>query len=1368
MLASKEMMTNEYNDSFYGKITENINDLFAPFEKYSDFPYIILIEGFTGIGKTTICKEIALQWARKIILKKKVLLFLLSLSDPHIESLTNVELLVKYFFQSDTIASKLTEWLTATDGKYLTIIIDGYSETSKNSFINDDIIGRKLLTQCNLIITSSAASLHLHMSVNLRVLVLGFTKSNQVTFIDNALQDSDIIDPRKYLQTNSVINSLCHVPLFMNILLWYAQEGISNLPKIQASLIARFIMTITKEKNVTTVTDLPHLYDQVIMEISRLAFITLQEDIMTFTVDEITDLYKNDYSHGQDFIDKISVLGLLNVISFEVDSFFYEIIYFIDVTIQEYLAAYYISQLPDSELFELLLETFWNNRYVNVWIMYIGINGGKAAELHYFLCSNEILRTSSLSIETPYNLINYQLQCLKEADGNLDDTLLGQIVYLKHQKLSDKNMYAVMMLLSSATNKEWKNLNLSHCNIDSQCCAILSEMFHSTTELRFDTVDISYNNLDWESFPTVCSILKLWHTNKIVFSIDILYDATTTNIINRFTNLLDENFQDNVYADDVLLLTYLPNQCYLIAVYSAPVCIRWHQWSNCSLNKDIIKLVKTFVKSIVRNARFKIVFSYSIVNRTSIYELLQDFQNVQLCGSYLHSKGAYLLNIDSKVDCQYFSPQELIADYFAMVLCQNIQSKTPYLESLSETHATAVKNTLQDTLSIHALDISHNFITSQIATEIAIVLLFTSSLQAFYASNNNLLEESVIKIAKSLQNISNLTILNISNNNIGGEAAGEIATVLSENIKLQILNLQNNSIKTAGIIKIAKALKNCTSLTWFNISNNIIGEEAADYIATVLSQNTKLQELYFANNSLKTMGMVRIAKALQNLSTLIVLDISNNNINEESADDIARVLSNNNRIQKVDLQNNNFKTEGMIKIAKALRNSSSLTWFNINNNDVGEEAADDIAAILYQNTKLQILDFQNNNLKTEGMIKIAEALKFSSSLRLFNINNNNVGDKAAHNIATVLYHNRKLSALDIQNNRFSIMGMSKIVNGLKSLSSLTSLSINKYNAGEVAADNIAAIVSQNSKLKILDLQNNNFKTAGMIKIARALKRCSSLTLFSINNNDVGEEAAEDLGVVFSQNLKLQKLDLQNNNFKTLGMMKIAKALQNISSLTWLSINHNGVGEEAADDIAAVLSQNINMQTLGLQNNNFKTRGMIKIANGLKNSSSLTWFSINNNSVGEEAADDIARVLSQNTKLKTLDLQRNNFKTKGMIKIAKALQDSFSLTWFIINDNNVGEEAAGDIATVLSQNTNLQVLDLQNNNFKTEGMIKIVKALRNCPSLTLLSINNNDVGDEAADDIAIVLYQNSKLQKLDLQNNCFKTNGMIKIAKALKK
>ena len=54
----------------------------------------------------------------------------------------------------------------------------------------------------------------------------------------------------------------------------------------------------------------------------------------------------------------------------------------------------------------------------------------------------------------------------------------------------------------------------------------------------------------------------------------------------------------------------------------------------------------------------------------------------------------------------------------------------------------------------------------------------------------------------------------------------------------------------------------------------------------------------------------------------------------------------------------------------------------------------------------------------------------------------------------------------------------------------------------------------------------------------------------------------------------------------------------------------------------------------LGGNSLQTEGAIKIARGLQNTSTLTILDISNNNIGVEAADDIATVLSHNTKLQS--------------------------------------------------------------------------------------------------------------------------------------
>ena len=1346
MLISMEAMTHGYLDglSAHGEITENVSDLFSPFEK--SYSFVILIEGSAGIGKSTLCREIALQWANKYILQNKTLLFLLSMNDPKIKNLTSVETIVNHFFQSEILAHKINKWLIKTKGKYLTIVIDEYSEDCGNTFITNEIVSRKILSECSLVIASrSVPSSHLSKIVKQRAVILGFTKESQNIFIDNILKGSysKINCLKDYLTSNPIIHNLCNTPLIMNLLLYFVEEGMNKLPTTHGhiSLIQKYILTIIKNKSITTLTELPHPYDEVIKDLSQFAFVAIQNH-STFTVDDILESSNNQfkvYWHGLAFQNKIFELGLLNKICFQARNVDSEIYYFCHVTFQEYLAAYYISSLPDDELLKLLGSTFLNICYLNVWITYVSLSGCNNFVFKDFLSNSQDFETSDISVKSTNHA--------QEAGDNLDSALLGQDIDLKHQKLSHEHLRIFAVLLSKSTNKQWKSLKLSHCDIDSKGCTIIFEMLSSNVDLKFEIIDISYNNFCWESFYEIGDKLKNSHLKKLVFSVNSLYSTMTVNKINSFTALLEKYFHSIEFSDGILLLTYAPEQNKLIAVYSAPTRIRWFQWTDCKMNADTLNQVKHFVETEVGTENFKTAFSYSLVdhhaNNEGLSTLLSDIQNVHLCGTYLHSKGAYLLNIACTISCQYNSPQESIADYLAAVMCYNVQAFAPlsYLQSLPVASATVVEDSFKN---LSVFDISGNYIDSQIATEIATVLSLTSTLQAVRAYANNLLTENAIKIAKSLQNCSALFVFNMSNNNIGEEAADDIATVLSHNTKLQELNLNNNNFKTVGMIKITKALQSTSTLIEFYIENNNVGEEAADDIASVLSHNTKLQELNLNNNNFKTVGMIKIAKALQNTSTLVRFDIGNNNLSEEAADDIATVLFHNTKLEYLYLNDNNIKTAGMIKITKALQNTSTLIEFYIENNNVGEEAADDIATVLSYNTKLQGLNLNDNNFKTVGMVKIAKALQHISTLIRFGIENNNVGEEAADDIATVLSYNTKLQGLNLNDNNFKTVGMIKIAKALQNISTLIEFYIEKSNVGEEAADDIATVLSHNTKLEYLYLNDNNFKTVGMIKIVKALQNTSTLIEFYIENNNVGEEAADDIATVLSHNTKLQDLNLSDNNFKTVGMIKIAKALQNTSTLIRFGIGNNDLGEEAADDIATVLSHNTKLQGLNLSGNNVKTVGMIKITRALQDISTLIEFYIGNNNVGEEAVDDIATILSHNTNLQKLHLNDNNFKTVGMIKFAKALQNISTLIWFDIGSNNVGEEAADDIAAVLSYNTKLQKVNLCNNNFQATGAIKITEALRSTLTLEKYDISHNNIGEFAVATVTDILSWNTKL------------------------
>ena len=540
--------------------TTELKDLFIVPEGSTHCPYKILIEGAPGIGKTTIYKEIALQWVNGLILCNTKLLFLLFMSNPQMKLITNVGMLVNCFIENSTLADKITNWLVETDGKYLTVVLDGYdevSESDRSSLIND-IINSQVLTSCGVVLTSRRAAFSdLHKIVDCRAEVLGYTHQNKKDIIQHALQDQEDKDFNSFLQSNPLLDALCCTPLTLSILLCLSENAVGTLPNTQTKLFEKFIiMTIShflkKGKKVSiagikTLNDLSHPYDQVIKELSQFAFLSLQKNQLVFTLAEITALCPSitpDNWYG---------LGLLKPTGYFMpsDGHDHKSFHFLHFAIQEYMAAYYIASLPDQTQLQLLNSTFWNVKYSNTWMMYVGITGGNSSVFkhfitgNYFQVSSWLFGTSAISSATLKDKIKclHLLHCLAEANHEMLSTVesifQGGILDLSHQSLSPNDVHTLAFLLSSLPNRQWEMINLSHCNIDDQTCVVLCETFCSQrVPLKIKCIDVSYNCFHRDSLNKLCSILKSWHTAKLILSVDSLYSSTTRNTVCSFNNKL--------------------------------------------------------------------------------------------------------------------------------------------------------------------------------------------------------------------------------------------------------------------------------------------------------------------------------------------------------------------------------------------------------------------------------------------------------------------------------------------------------------------------------------------------------------------------------------------------------------------------------------------------------------------------------------------------------------------------------------------------------------------------------------------------------------------------------------------------------------
>ena len=115
--------------------THKISDIFNQIQNKDgtyEKPKLILINGAPGMGKTTLCKEIAYCWAKGSLLSDNSLVFLLYLCDPKLQKIYDINDLIHYFYKFKPSAAGLSEQCAETlmkrNNNDITIILDGYDE----------------------------------------------------------------------------------------------------------------------------------------------------------------------------------------------------------------------------------------------------------------------------------------------------------------------------------------------------------------------------------------------------------------------------------------------------------------------------------------------------------------------------------------------------------------------------------------------------------------------------------------------------------------------------------------------------------------------------------------------------------------------------------------------------------------------------------------------------------------------------------------------------------------------------------------------------------------------------------------------------------------------------------------------------------------------------------------------------------------------------------------------------------------------------------------------------------------------------------------------------------------------------------------
>ena len=312
-------------------------------------PKRILMQGTTGIGKSTFVKKLLVDWVdvqketgdeETAVLKNFELVVAVNLKEvSKCQSFRDVIRLSGVFAKEDKYMTEgLVDYITNNQEKVL-LIFDGYDEyrCGRNSEIYDIFVGNSLRECCVLITTRISKADELSGSEDLSVEITGFQEPDMRDFMARFLPKKEVFKLENILRERKLLE-LAKVPLLLLFFCTLWKEGqLKHFAETKTKLymgIIQFILNHSHRKQSPPQYVEVQSFKAVLSEIGKIALQCLLKDDHLFEYNQLSDTVSCEES---------VFIGLLQMTEYSESLRPVGMVSFIHKSIQEFLAAWYIT-----------------------------------------------------------------------------------------------------------------------------------------------------------------------------------------------------------------------------------------------------------------------------------------------------------------------------------------------------------------------------------------------------------------------------------------------------------------------------------------------------------------------------------------------------------------------------------------------------------------------------------------------------------------------------------------------------------------------------------------------------------------------------------------------------------------------------------------------------------------------------------------------------------------------------------------------------------------------------------------------------------------------------------------------------------------